>query len=124
MCYSLVMDKKTFSKKYLKIVSIMFFALLVLSLILVFGVSASKLSTVSWGTWQKLAVAAGCTYLPCASFTGFCVCFAKVKQFNKAGIVMLCVLFPITLALVTAVGILAQIPAVFYTAYIALKSEK
>lgn len=117
------MDKKEFAKKYLKTVIPLFAVLLFLSALIIFGISALPLSNVNWSTCQKLLIAICCAYLPCASFTGFCLCFGKVQQLGKIGIIMICVLFPLTLALITVIGVLVLIPAVFYAMYLVLKNN-
>lgn len=117
------MDKKEFLKKYLKAVVILFCSLFILSLILVFGISASNISNVDWMIVEKILVAVGCAYLPCASFSGFCMCFYRFNNADKKAKLMLTVFFPVTLAVVTVVGCVCLVPFAVYSFCYCIKNK-
>ena len=97
------MNDKNVAKKYLIMTSALFVVLFLITTGLLFA-----LERISWGQISLISLA--CAYLPCASFTGFCICFMPIKEFTKAMKIALIFFFPIALAGITLIGIVMLVP--------------
>jgi hypothetical protein len=106
------MKNKDTTKKYLKGVTVLFVATLLLSLLIVFALIGSGLSEVDWTVWQRILVSCACAYVPCGAYTGFCVTFLKIDTLSQkqcALFVIFCV--PIILFIIVY-GIIMLVPTV------------
>lgn len=103
------MNNKYVAKKYILAVSIMLLAFFGITLALMLGLRAGG-SLLSPTTKEIMLISLGSAYIPCASFTGFCICFLPVKKMKKSKMVLLVVFFPLVLAFITLLGAIMLIP--------------
>lgn len=116
------MKDKNVAKKYLIAVSALFVVLFVITSTALWALleyNKIALDSVSDAVW----IGALSAYLPCASFTGFCLCFFPFikKDPSKQIQILLVVFFPIALAVITLIGIVMLIPTFLYEIIVALK---
>lgn len=103
------MNNKYVAKKYIIAVSIMMVAFFGITMALIFVLKLGG-SLLQPTTSEALLISLASAYLPCASFTGFCVCFLPAKELKKKTMICLVVFFPLTLAFITLVGIAMLVP--------------
>lgn len=115
------MTKKDLAKKYIISAVILFFALLLISALIVFSLNGR--GSVDFENDQLILLALGSAIVPCGSFTGFVMVFTRIKELTKFWKIAICVLFPITLAIITAVGILSFLPYIVYSFVIIIKNK-
>lgn len=118
------MDKKEIAKKYLIMVLSLLIACVLLSALLVFAISHSSIETISLTNLQKTLLILAAGYVPSASFTGFYACFLNIKSFNRFLKIALVLFFPITLIIITIVGIVMVIPSIIKAIVVLLNSPK
>ena len=115
------MSKKSVAKRYLLIVSAMFAVFALLSFLIIFGVGNAYGSTLDMTTAQRVFLALGCAYVPCASFSGFCICFIRIKELSRRGKILLCFFNIVALAAITVVGIIGTVPYIIYSICVLIK---
>ena len=115
------MSKKSVAKRYLLIVSAMFVVFALLSFLIIFGIGNAYGSTLDMTTAQRAFLALGCAYVPCASFSGFCICFFRIKELSRRGKILLCFFNIIALAAITVVGIVGTVPYIIYSICVLIK---
>lgn len=102
-------DNKT-KKRYLIGALLLFSALFIVSIALVFGFS--HLGTSNYTVSQKFGIAALCALLPTGSYTGFCLMFIVRDELTKKQCILL-VIFCLPLVLYACVyGTVMLIPTV------------
>lgn len=103
------MNDKNVAKKYIIAVSIMMVAFFGITMLLMYLLKLGG-SLLQPTTSEAMLISLASAYLPCASFTGFCVCFLPVREMKKTRMILLVVFFPLTLAFITLIGIIMLIP--------------
>ncbi|MFR5875614.1 MAG: hypothetical protein ACLUFN_03910 [Eubacterium sp.] len=114
------MNKKT-AKKYLLSVLILFTVTAIISALIIFGISASGNSNLDLSIQQSILLSLACAVIPSGSFTGFAFVFLNIKQITKFWKIALCVLFPVTLAVINIFGIIALMPSIIYSIIVIVK---
>lgn len=103
------MNNKYVAKKYIIAVSIMMVAFFGITMLLMYllnlGGSLLKPTAI-----EAILISLGSAYLPCASFTGFCICFLPAREMSKTKMILIVVFFPLVLAFITMIGIIMLIP--------------
>lgn len=118
------MTKKQIAKRFLISALALFFALLLVSLLIVFGFYFSGKMTADFTPAQLLLMSVAGAYIPTASYTGFCVCFINVNEFSKFAKFAIVFLFPLTLVFITLVGIIMVVPTIIKSIIILIKKEQ
>lgn len=113
------MTKKEFAKKYVISAVLLFFALFLLSALILFLLAYSGKTDLENSRIILTALAAA--IIPCGSFTGFVMVFTKIKTLTKFWKIALCVLFPVTLTVITVLGIVSFLPYLIYSVFILIK---
>lgn len=103
------MNDKYVAKKYILAVSIMMLAFFGITMVLMLALKSGGSSFQPTAS-EMLLISLASAYLPCASFTGFCICFLPVREMKKSKMLLLVVFFPLVLAFITAIGIIMLVP--------------
>lgn len=117
------MNDKYVAKKYLIMASVLFVGAFVITLALMLGLKAGDKLKFDLSFLQMLGISLVCAYLPCASFTGFCICFIPIKELTHKNSILLVALFPIWLVLITLAGIVMLIPTYVKEIIVISKNE-
>ena len=116
------MEKKKFAKIYVSsMLGLYFFGAVILFLLLFFLSNRNDVNN-ALEINQIITISLLLPLLPCASYSGFCNAFGRIKQLNKLWIIALCVFFPITLAAITVYGLIMILPSMIKS--IILLSER
>lgn len=102
-------DNKT-KKRYLLGAAVLFFALLLISLALVFGFS--RLGTSNFTPLQKVGIALLCAVLPTGSYTGFCLMLIGKGELTTKQCVLAVVFCPLLVLFACVYGTVMLIPAI------------
>lgn len=113
------MTKKEFAKKYVISAVLLFFVLFLLSAMILFSLVYSGNADLE--NSQILLTALAAAMIPCGSFTGFVMVFTKIKTLTKFWKIALCVLFPITLTVITILGVVSFLPYLVYSVVVLIK---
>ena len=108
------MDKKKTAKRYLIGTAALFAGGFIIAYVMMLALTSSGRATVTLSSAQQVLLSLALALLPAGSFTGFVLCGLKLLQREAPGkgvIIAVCVFFPLTLAFVTAFGIIMIIPA-------------
>ncbi len=105
------MEKKEYAKKYvLSLLGLYFVGAVFLFLITLF-LSRSYDVESPLSLNQIIGISLAFPLLPCASFSGFCNVFRRIKEFSRAWKIAICIFFPITLLGITVYGFIMIIPS-------------
>lgn len=113
------MTKKELAKRYVISAVIMLFALFLVSSLLLFSLAYSGYVNMEY--YQLLLIALAVSLVPCGSFTGFVIVFTKIKTMTRFWKIALCILFPITLSVITVLGIASFLPYLVYSIIVLVK---
>lgn len=118
------MEKKSIAKWYLASI----FGLYIFGVLLLFGITFSLVKSgranPEFGINWILMISLLCPLIPCGSYAGFCTSMMHIKEFGRVQITAICVLFPITLAIITVFGMIMIIPSIIKEITVLLKKEK
>ena len=106
------MNKKQFAKRYIiSMFGLYFGGAVILFLLLLFLSNRNDVNN-ALEISQVIALSLLLPLLPCASYSGFCNAFGKIRELNKMWIIAICVFFPITLIIITVYGFVMIVPGI------------
>jgi hypothetical protein len=114
------MDKKA-AKRYLISVLLLFFVTALISAVVIFSLILSGISNVDLSVLQRILLSVACGAIPAGSFTGFTVAFINIEKINTFWKIAIYFLFPITVVVINAFGIIAIIPTIIYSIIVLAK---
>lgn len=115
------MTKKELAKKYIIRAVSMFAALFLISALIVFSLNGRGSMEFEFPHLLLLALAGA--IIPCGSFTGFVMVFTEIKKLTKFWKIAICIFFPVTLAVITMLGILSFLPYTVYSLAVIIKNK-
>lgn len=116
------MDKKKYAKRYvLSLFGLYMFGAVFLFLI-AFFLNRSYDVDSPLSIYQIILISLLFPLLPCASFSGFCNAFFRIKEFSRPWKIAIIVFFPITLVLITLYGFIMIIPSIIKNISVIIKN--